>query len=125
MNDKEKKLRYNIIRNCEPNMYTPLWESISFISDLYPNVNEEDKIKIGVDVITDLIKRNLINLYLGTANSSVEYELISDNQIKEYLEKKEYWNSDTAPDLYIELLLRSDAIDIAIGKIPYEKTFTT
>lgn len=116
MDEKERKLKFDILRNCEPDMYTPLWETISFIENAYPNSNKDDIIKVGSKTIVDLVNKGFIELYLGSAYSNEEYILINKNEIMSYLDRIEYWHSKLVPEKYIELFLTPLGVDVSIGK---------
>ena len=102
MNKLEIKLQLDIIKNCEPDMYTPLWETISFIEHLYPNIKETEKIEVGKKVITDLVSKKYLELYLGSAYSENQYEIIKESETEKILNIKEYWYSGLAQERYIE-----------------------
>lgn len=111
------KLKYEIIKNCEPDMYTPLWETISVIEKLYPSLNECDKIETGEKIITDLVHKGFIELYFGSAFVANEYTLIPEYEIKNVLDLKAYWFGDLSPqEKYVEIYLTPTGVNLAIGK---------
>lgn len=117
MDENWKELKYEIVKNCEPHMYTPLWETISIIEKLYPSLNEYDKIETGEKVIIDLVHKGFIELYFGSAFITNEYTLIPKNEIKNILDLKAYWFSDLAPqEKYVEIYLTLTGVDLAIEK---------
>ena len=119
----ENKLKYEIVRNCEPETFTPLWETISFIEMLYPDLKEDDKLSKGKNAILDLVDKGFIELYLGGHFENKGDTRIKKSDIHQILDQKKYWFSELAPEKkHVELFLTPLGFDVAIGKLTFEQT---
>lgn len=115
-------LKFELVRNCEPGFYTPVWEAIPFIREMYPNEVENGIFEVGKRTIIDLVKKGFVELHIFRHADNQSETFIAEDQLDEFLNRKEYWIVDLAPEeKTLGLHLTALGFDVAVGKLSFEQ----